>query len=182
MLFFLFLRRYNLVWTRESINFLIRQSCTFVCATSKDWTNAQRVNAPATTILPISSGTYNCLNSFGLAIYAPQTSTYKNIAKPFKYKELSQKINSKDYLKRLTQKINSKVPDYGWTLTKLKLTLKNTIFKILRHEPLVVVVAFFVLLCMGVYMYVCMYVCMCVFVRLCMCVNVYVYMCVCMCL
>ena len=45
------------------------------------WNNAQRVGALTTTILPITASTYHGSNNFGPVIYAPETSTYQNIAK-----------------------------------------------------------------------------------------------------
>ena len=62
--------------------FRIRPRCTFICTTfksQKNSSNAQRVSALTTTILPTTSGTFRGLNNFGHEIYAPQTSTCLNI-------------------------------------------------------------------------------------------------------
>ena len=55
-----------------SISSWIRRHYTFICATYKKhtkWSNAQQVNTPTTTILPITTGTCYGLNCFGHMIY-----------------------------------------------------------------------------------------------------------------
>ena len=62
----------------------MRLCCRFICAAFKsqmEWSNAQCVSAPPTTILPTIADTFSSLNYFSHIIYMLQSSTYQNIAK-----------------------------------------------------------------------------------------------------
>ena len=57
---------------QQSINSQIRPHCTFICAaffSHMKWSNAQHVSTPTTIILPITAGTYHCLNCLSHMIY-----------------------------------------------------------------------------------------------------------------
>ena len=62
----------------------IRHRSTIIWAAFKshtEWSIAQRVSAPTTTILPTTAVSLHGLIYFGHWIYAPQTSIYQNTAK-----------------------------------------------------------------------------------------------------
>ena len=70
-------------WTRK-VCFHIRLHWMFIYVTFKsymEWSNTHHASTPITTILSTTVSTYHGLNYFGHMVYAPQTSTYQNIAK-----------------------------------------------------------------------------------------------------
>ena len=57
---------------------------TFICVAFKsheEWSNAQRVSTPTTTMLPTTLSNFHYLNCFGHEIYALQTSRHQNIVR-----------------------------------------------------------------------------------------------------